>query len=128
MGYALSPILSCCSLGTEMTRRDVGRSTSLGRIRLQIVMAAVAATSSPRPPINQNVLGFPRFSALASPRTAAINGELGVADRWWDLAVATWSLTWNLGPGWEDLFLERYGIDADPERIGYFRLMYDLTS
>ena len=55
-------------------------------------------------------------------------GELGLADRWWDLAVATWSLTWNLGPGWEDLFLERYGIDADPERIGYFRLLYDLTS
>ncbi|MCZ6486456.1 MAG: aminoglycoside 3'-phosphotransferase [Acidobacteria bacterium] len=55
-------------------------------------------------------------------------GELGLADRWWDLAVATWSLTWNLGQGWEDLFLERYRIDADPERIGYFRLLYDLTS
>ena len=28
-------------------------------------------------------------------------GELGVADRWADLAVATWSTTWNYGPGWE---------------------------
>lgn len=55
-------------------------------------------------------------------------GELGLADRWWDLAVATWSLTWNLGSGWEDLFLETYGIEADPERTRYFRLLYDLTS
>lgn len=55
-------------------------------------------------------------------------GELGLAYRWWDLAVATWSLTWNLGPGWEDLFLETYGIDADPERSRYFRLLYDLAS
>jgi kanamycin kinase len=22
-------------------------------------------------------------------------GDLGVADRWWDLAVGSWSLTWN---------------------------------
>ncbi len=55
-------------------------------------------------------------------------GELGVADRWWDLAVATWSLTWNLGPGFEDLFLHSYGIESDPERSGYYRLLYDLVS
>ncbi len=55
-------------------------------------------------------------------------GELGLADRWWDLAVATWSVTWNLGPGWEDLFLETYGIEVDQERLRYFRLLYDLTS
>jgi len=55
-------------------------------------------------------------------------GELGLADRWWDLAVATWSVTWNLGPGWEDLFLETYGMEVDQERMRYFRLLYDLTS
>ena len=27
-------------------------------------------------------------------------GELGVADRWDDLTMATWSVTRNLGPGW----------------------------
>lgn len=39
-----------------------------------------------------------------SVRPAVVSGPggLGVADRWWDLAVATWSLTWNLGSGWED--------------------------
>ena len=28
-------------------------------------------------------------------------GVMGVADRWADLAVATWSTEWNYGPGWE---------------------------
>lgn len=55
-------------------------------------------------------------------------GELGVADRWWDLAVATWSVTWNLGPGLEGLFLEAYGVPADPERQRYYRLLYDVVS
>jgi aminoglycoside phosphotransferase len=32
-------------------------------------------------------------------------GELGVADQWWDVAVATRAVTWNYGPGLESLFL-----------------------
>ena len=28
-------------------------------------------------------------------------GALGRADRWADLAIATWSTNWNYGPGWE---------------------------
>jgi len=55
-------------------------------------------------------------------------GELGVADRWWDLAIATWSVTWNLGPGWEDLFLQTYGIERDERRVRFYRLLYDLVS
>lgn len=55
-------------------------------------------------------------------------GELGVADRWWDLAVATWSLTWNFGPGYEDRFLASYGAPRDDERMRFYRLMYDLVS
>jgi kanamycin kinase len=43
-------------------------------------------------------------------------GELGVADRWADLAVATWSTTWNYGPGWETALLDAYGIAPDPDR------------
>lgn len=53
-------------------------------------------------------------------------GRLGVADRWSDLAVATWSLGWNYGPGWESRLLEAYGVPADPERTTYYRLLYDL--
>ncbi|WP_433857149.1 phosphotransferase [Streptomyces kronopolitis] len=54
-------------------------------------------------------------------------GALGVADRWADLAVATWSTEWNYGPGWEDTLLDAYGIAPDPERSGFYRRLWDLT-
>jgi kanamycin kinase len=54
-------------------------------------------------------------------------GRLGVADRWGDLAVATWSAEWNYGPGWDRLLLDAYGIRPDPERTRYYRLLYDLS-
>lgn len=53
-------------------------------------------------------------------------GLLGVADRWSDLSVATWSLGWNYGPGWEPLLLRSYGVDPDPARTAYYRLLWDL--
>ena len=53
-------------------------------------------------------------------------GELGVADRWADLAVATWSTQWNYGPGWEGLLLDAYGVPPDPDRTRYYRLLWDL--
>jgi aminoglycoside phosphotransferase len=53
-------------------------------------------------------------------------GDLGVADRWADLAIATWSTGWNYGPGWEPILLEAYGIAPDPERTRYYRLLWDL--
>ncbi|HEV2888096.1 MAG TPA: aminoglycoside 3'-phosphotransferase [Jatrophihabitans sp.] len=53
-------------------------------------------------------------------------GSLGVADRWADLAIATWSADWNYGPGWSGRLLEAYGIDADPVRTRYYRLLWDL--
>ena len=72
---------------------------------------------------------FPNALILDGQVIAFVDlGELGVADRWWDLAVASWSTTWNIGPGWEDAFLETYGIEPDPERISYYRLLYDLAS
>ncbi|MEU3553956.1 aminoglycoside 3'-phosphotransferase [Streptomyces fragilis] len=54
-------------------------------------------------------------------------GALGVADRWADLAVATWSTRWNYGPGWEEVLLAAYGVEADPERITYYRVLWELT-
>ncbi|MDH4352663.1 MAG: aminoglycoside 3'-phosphotransferase [Actinomycetota bacterium] len=53
-------------------------------------------------------------------------GSLGVADRWADLAVATWSLAWNFGPGWDDTLLDAYGVAPDPLRTAYYRLLWDL--
>lgn len=54
-------------------------------------------------------------------------GTLGVADRWADLAIATWSTGWNYGPGWEEPLLEAYGVEPDPERIDYYRLLWELS-
>ncbi|MEV5753995.1 aminoglycoside 3'-phosphotransferase [Actinoallomurus sp. NPDC052308] len=53
-------------------------------------------------------------------------GRLGVADRWADLAIATWSTEWNYGPGWEGLLLDAYGVRPDPDRMRYYRLLWDL--
>ena len=53
-------------------------------------------------------------------------GSLGVADRWADLAIATWSTQWNYGRGWETRLLEAYGVEPDPHRTAYYRLLWDL--
>lgn len=53
-------------------------------------------------------------------------GDLGVADRWADLAVATWSTGWNYGPGWEQPLLDAYGIRPDAARTRYYRLLWEL--
>jgi len=55
-------------------------------------------------------------------------GRLGLADRWADLAVATWSTSWNYGPGWENTLLSAYGVSPDPSRTAYYRLLWDLSS
>ena len=53
-------------------------------------------------------------------------GALGVADRWADLAIATWSTTWNYGDGWEARLLDAYGIAPDANKTAYYRLLWDL--
>jgi len=55
-------------------------------------------------------------------------GELGTADRWWDIAIGGWSTGWNFGVELEQLFYDSYGIEPDPERIAFYRLLYDLVS
>lgn len=54
-------------------------------------------------------------------------GSLGVADRWADLAVASWSLEWNFGDGWDDVFFDAYGIRPDAERIAFYRRLWAAT-
>lgn len=53
-------------------------------------------------------------------------GTLGVADRWADLAVATWSTEWNYGADFSDALLEAYGVPRDQARIAYYRLLWTL--
>ncbi|TRW88900.1 aminoglycoside 3'-phosphotransferase [Mycolicibacterium sp. 018/SC-01/001] len=53
-------------------------------------------------------------------------GDLGVADRWADLAIATMSLDWNYAGGdWQDLLLDTYGVRPDVERIAFYRRRWD---
>jgi kanamycin kinase len=53
-------------------------------------------------------------------------GDLGVADRWADLAIATWSTEWNYGAGWAQVLLDAYRIKPDAERTRYYRLLWEL--
>ena len=85
------------------------------------------------PPVDQLVVCH---GDACSPNTIIDNGvwsghvdlgSLGVADRWADLAVAAWSTEWNYGPGWERALLDAYGIDPDPERSAYYRLLWDMA-
>lgn len=55
-------------------------------------------------------------------------GWLGVADRWADLAIATWSTVWNYGPGWEQAYLDAYGVNPDPVRTKYYRTLWYLDA
>lgn len=53
-------------------------------------------------------------------------GDLGVADRWADLAIATMSLRWNFaGTGLEEVLLAAYDARADADKIAYYRGAWD---
>jgi len=50
--------------------------------------------------------------------------RLGIADRYQDLALACWSIAYNLGDEMVRPFLDAYGLaDVDPERLDYYRLL-----
>jgi kanamycin kinase len=52
-------------------------------------------------------------------------GDLGIADRWADLAIATMSLDWNYPGNYETALLDAYGVARDDERIAYYRSLWD---
>lgn len=52
-------------------------------------------------------------------------GELGVGDPWADLAIGSWALDWNFGPGYSDEFFTAYGVAPDPERIRRYREQWE---
>lgn len=54
-------------------------------------------------------------------------GELGVGDRWADLAVAAWSTEWNFGAGVEAEVYAGYGIEPDARKIDFYRRLWDAT-
>jgi aminoglycoside phosphotransferase len=52
--------------------------------------------------------------------------NLGIGDRWADLAILTWSTVWNYGEGWEMNVYDSYGIEPDLEKIRFHRLLWEL--
>jgi kanamycin kinase len=55
-------------------------------------------------------------------------GDLGVGDRWADLAIASLSLDWNFGEGHQAELFDAYGIVPDEVRIRYYRSLWELES
>lgn len=55
-------------------------------------------------------------------------GAIGIGDRWADLAIATMSLDWNYGLGWQDEFFTAYDIEPDGQRIRYYRAAWDASA
>lgn len=90
----------------------------------------------PRPPLADPVIVHGDACApntLISPAgewTGNVDfGDLAVGDRWADLAVASMSIDWNFGRGHaDDEFFDAYGIAPDPERIRYYRALWDAES
>jgi kanamycin kinase len=52
-------------------------------------------------------------------------GDLGVADRWADLAVAAWSLGYNYEGDWRAEFFDAYGVAPDQDRLDYYLRLWD---
>ncbi len=55
-------------------------------------------------------------------------GDLGVGDRWADLAIASMSLDWNYGEGHQQQLFDSYEIEPDPARIRHYRQLWQLDS
>lgn len=67
---------------------------------------------------------LPNLLANAQQFTGFIDcARLGIADRHVDLAIASWSVQYNLGEAWVEPFLRRYGAATDPERMDYYLLL-----
>jgi kanamycin kinase len=85
----------------------------------------------PRPPLEDPV---PVHGDACAPNTLINDarewvgnidfGDLGVGDRWADLAIASLSLDWNFGEGHQDEFFGAYGVEPDVERIRYYRALW----
>ncbi|OBK29556.1 aminoglycoside phosphotransferase APH(3') [Mycobacterium asiaticum] len=100
--------------------------------RLPLLLPAHRANLPDQPPIEKLVVCH---GDACAPNTLISDvgtycghvdfGELGIADRWADLAVATLSLGWNYpGHNWETEFFTAYGIEPDPVRIDYYRRLW----
>ena len=101
----------------------------------EVWVGRTPASLGPRPPILDPVLVHGDACApntlIGDDGTWTGNvdfGDLGVGDRWADLAVASMSLDWNFGEGHQDELFDAYGVEPDEERIRYYRALWHLES
>jgi aminoglycoside 3'-phosphotransferase-2 len=68
---------------------------------------------------------FPNVMAESGRFSGFVDlGRLGVADRYQDIALAVWSVRYNLGEIWVQAFLECYGIStADRQKLAYYKAL-----
>jgi len=102
--------------------------------RAGVTAEVAAAVVGPVPPVGRLVVCH---GDACAPNTLLADdgtwtghldlGALGVADLWADLAIIAWSTEWNYGPGFEDDVYAGYGIEPDPERIAFYRRLWDAT-
>jgi kanamycin kinase len=52
-------------------------------------------------------------------------GDLGIADRWADLAVAEWSLGYDYDGDWRAEFFDAYRVAPDHDRLDYYIRLWD---
>jgi len=97
---------------------------------VRTVASALAELEELRPATEDLVLThgdpcLPNFLFENGEVTGFIDlGALGLADRWRDLAICAWSLGFNLGPGWEDVLFEAYGVERNESRRKFYELLY----
>lgn len=109
--------------GFHDVHRDLGSEEALARLR------ALAPTDERDLVVCHGDYCFPNVLLEDDRVVGYVDlGEAGLAERWRDLAVATWSATWNVGPGYEQLFLDAYGVEWDTDRRDFYRLLYDLEA
>ena len=121
------------ALPVERCPFDWGPATRLPRLAAESgrSLSEVTAALGPPPPVDRLVVchGDPCVPNTLLDDDGEVTGyvdlgALGVADRWADLAVATWSTVWNFGPGYEVPLLAAYGVEADPVRMGWYRALW----
>jgi kanamycin kinase len=98
-------------------------------------VARQPAALGPRPPVDAPVLVH---GDACAPNTLVDDGgrwtghvdmgDLSVGDRWADLAIASLSLGWNFGDGFDQDLYDAYGIAPDQDRIRYYRALWELES
>lgn len=101
----------------------------------QVWVGKMPESLGPRPPVDEPVLVH--GDACAPNTLITLTGEwsgnvdlgdLGVGDRWADLAIASLSLDWNFGEGHQSELFDSYGIEPDEDRIQYYRELWHLES